>query len=153
MLRKRFPMPKLVDRNPESARGDWYFDTHCIDCAASREVAPGLVMHRHGKSVFGRQPANEEEEFAAWRAVLAPLRTAHATYRNPFKSAAIWSGLSISRLWRRRDRIRSSAFLIRSCINLAMRGVAPISFSPVITRVGARISSSRFAKSAVANTL
>ena len=63
-------MPKLVDRNPESAPGDWYIDAHCIDCAASREVAPGLVIHRHGKSVFGRQAANEEEEFAAWRAVL-----------------------------------------------------------------------------------
>ncbi len=63
-------MPKLVDRNPESAPGDWYIDSHCIDCAASREVAPGLVIHRHGKSVFGRQPANEEEEFAAWRALL-----------------------------------------------------------------------------------
>ena len=63
-------MAKLVDRNPESARGDWYIDTHCIDCAASREVAPGLVIHRHGKSVFDHQPANEEEEFAAWRALL-----------------------------------------------------------------------------------
>ena len=63
-------MPKLVDCNPESAPGDWYIDTHCIDCAASREVAPGLVIHRRGKSVFGRQPANEEEELAAWRAVL-----------------------------------------------------------------------------------
>jgi len=51
---ERFLMPKLVDRNSKSARGDWYFDTHCIDCAASREVAPGLVIHRHGKSVFGR---------------------------------------------------------------------------------------------------
>jgi glyoxylase-like metal-dependent hydrolase (beta-lactamase superfamily II) len=63
-------MPKLVDRNPESAPGDWYIDNHCIDCAASREVAPGLVVHRHGKSAFGHQPTNEEEEFAAWRAVL-----------------------------------------------------------------------------------
>ncbi|HEV8553485.1 MAG TPA: MBL fold metallo-hydrolase [Casimicrobiaceae bacterium] len=63
-------MPKPVDRNPASAPGDWYIDTHCIDCAASREVAPGLVIRRRGKSVFARQPANEEEEFAAWRAVL-----------------------------------------------------------------------------------
>jgi hypothetical protein len=37
-------MPKLVDRNPESAPGDRYIDTHCIDCAASREIAPGLAM-------------------------------------------------------------------------------------------------------------
>jgi glyoxylase-like metal-dependent hydrolase (beta-lactamase superfamily II) len=63
-------MPRPVDRNHESAPGDWYIDTHCIDCAASREVAPGLVIHRHGKSVFARQPANADEEIAAWRAVL-----------------------------------------------------------------------------------
>ena len=63
-------MPKLVDRNPASAPGDWYIDHHCIDCTASREVAPGLIIHHQGKSVFARQPANEEEELAAWRALL-----------------------------------------------------------------------------------
>ena len=65
-------MPKLVDRNPASAPGDWYIDHHCIDCTASREVAPGLIIHRQGKSVFARQPANAEEELAAWRAVMRP---------------------------------------------------------------------------------
>lgn len=63
-------MPIRSDRNPDSAPGDWYIDTHCIDCAASREVAPGLIVHRHGKSVFAHQPASEEEELSAWRAVL-----------------------------------------------------------------------------------
>ncbi|OGA73953.1 MAG: MBL fold metallo-hydrolase [Betaproteobacteria bacterium RIFCSPLOWO2_12_FULL_65_14] len=63
-------MPKLVDRNPASCAGDWYIDTHCIDCAASREVAPELIVRRGGKSVFARQPANEEEHRAAWRALL-----------------------------------------------------------------------------------
>jgi glyoxylase-like metal-dependent hydrolase (beta-lactamase superfamily II) len=63
-------MPVRRERNPASAPGDWFIDTRCIDCAASREVAPGLIIHRHGKSVFVRQPANEEEEIAAWRAVL-----------------------------------------------------------------------------------
>jgi glyoxylase-like metal-dependent hydrolase (beta-lactamase superfamily II) len=63
-------MPKLADRNPASAPGDWYIDARCIDCGASREVAPGLIVHRRGKSVFARQPAGEEEERAAWRAVL-----------------------------------------------------------------------------------
>jgi glyoxylase-like metal-dependent hydrolase (beta-lactamase superfamily II) len=58
------------ERNPASAPGDWFIDTRCIDCAASREVAPGLIVHRQGKSVFARQPATEEEETAAWRAVL-----------------------------------------------------------------------------------
>lgn len=63
-------MAKRADRNPDSAPGDWYIDTHCIDCVASREVAPGLIVHRRGRSVFVRQPANAEEELAAWRAVL-----------------------------------------------------------------------------------
>ncbi len=63
-------MAKLSERNPGSAPGDWYIDRRCIDCGASRELAPGLIVHRRGKSVFARQPANEEEERAAWRAVL-----------------------------------------------------------------------------------
>ncbi|TMH94981.1 MAG: MBL fold metallo-hydrolase [Betaproteobacteria bacterium] len=57
-------------RNPDSAPGDWYIDTACINCAASRHVAPGLIVERGDKSVFARQPANEEEEMMAWRARL-----------------------------------------------------------------------------------
>lgn len=63
-------MPKRIDRNPESAPGDWYIDTHCIDCIASRTVAPGLIVRSNGKSVFARQPATSDEELAAWRAAL-----------------------------------------------------------------------------------
>jgi glyoxylase-like metal-dependent hydrolase (beta-lactamase superfamily II)/ferredoxin len=63
-------MARRIERNSASARGDWYIDTRCIDCAASREVAPGLIVHREGKSVFARQPATEDEERAAWRAAL-----------------------------------------------------------------------------------
>jgi glyoxylase-like metal-dependent hydrolase (beta-lactamase superfamily II) len=59
-----------MERNSLSAPGDWYVDTRCIDCAASREVAPGLIVQREGKSVFARQPATEEEQRAAWRAAL-----------------------------------------------------------------------------------
>ena len=35
-------MQKREARNPTSAKGDWFIDERCIDCAASREVAPGL---------------------------------------------------------------------------------------------------------------
>jgi glyoxylase-like metal-dependent hydrolase (beta-lactamase superfamily II) len=63
-------MPILKHRNPASAPGDWYIDTECIDCAASRIVAPGLIVRRGDLSVFGRQPEGEEDERAAWRAVL-----------------------------------------------------------------------------------
>ncbi|MGQ0658569.1 MAG: MBL fold metallo-hydrolase [Chromatiales bacterium] len=63
-------MAVLKDRNPDSAAGDWYIDTHCINCAASRTMAPGLIVSRNGKSVFARQPETAKEEEAAWRAVL-----------------------------------------------------------------------------------
>ena len=63
-------MARRVERNSASAQGDWYIDMRCIDCAASREVAPGLIVHRAGKSVFARQPTTEDEERAAWRAAL-----------------------------------------------------------------------------------
>jgi glyoxylase-like metal-dependent hydrolase (beta-lactamase superfamily II) len=57
-------------RNPDSAPGDWYIDSACIDCGASRHVAPGLIVERNEKSVFARQPVTAEEQLAAWRGVL-----------------------------------------------------------------------------------
>lgn len=57
-------------RNPDSAPGDWYIDTACINCAAARHVAPGLIVEEGDKSIFARQPANEAEERMAWRAML-----------------------------------------------------------------------------------
>jgi hypothetical protein len=54
-------MPKREARNPASAKGDWFIDDRCIDCAASREVAPGLIVERGGKSVFARQPVTEDD--------------------------------------------------------------------------------------------
>ena len=63
-------MPRRDARNVASAKGDWYIDNRCIDCAASREVAPGLIVERGGKSVFARQPVTEDDTRAAWRAAL-----------------------------------------------------------------------------------
>jgi ferredoxin len=62
--------PKREARNPASAKGDLFIDDRCIDCAASREVAPGLIEERGGKSVFVRQPVTEDDTRAAWRAAL-----------------------------------------------------------------------------------
>jgi len=53
-----------------NASGDWFVDTECIDCGASCNVAPGLIVRSGGQSVFARQPATPEEETAAWRAAL-----------------------------------------------------------------------------------
>src|SRR6266542_4440539 len=63
-------MARRRERHPLSAAGDWYVDTRCIDCGASRDVARGLIVRRGGQSVFARQPATADDEIAAWRAVL-----------------------------------------------------------------------------------
>jgi glyoxylase-like metal-dependent hydrolase (beta-lactamase superfamily II) len=71
-------------RNPDSVAGDWYIDTACINCAASRHVAPGLIVERGDKSVFARQPANAEEELMAWRAVLVcPTASVRSESKKP----------------------------------------------------------------------
>lgn len=58
------------ERHPRNAPGKWYVDTRCIDCTASRTVAPGLIVARGSQSVFARQPATPEERLQAWRARL-----------------------------------------------------------------------------------
>ncbi len=63
-------MNSRPDRHPANAGGDWYVDTNCIDCGASRNVAPGLIVRGGGQAVFARQPEDEEEIEAAWRALL-----------------------------------------------------------------------------------
>ena len=57
-------------RHPDNASGDWYVDTNCIDCGASCNVAPGLIVRSGGQSVFARQPKGALEEEAAWRAAI-----------------------------------------------------------------------------------
>lgn len=69
------------ERHKENAPGEWYVDTHCMDCSAARTVAPGLIVERGGQSVFARQPRTPEELMMAWRArLLCPtgsVRTEH----------------------------------------------------------------------------
>ena len=68
-----------IERHALNAPGNWYVDTRCIDCAASRTVAPGLIVAKGGQSVFARQPQSPEEQIMAWRARLlcptASIRT------------------------------------------------------------------------------
>jgi glyoxylase-like metal-dependent hydrolase (beta-lactamase superfamily II) len=58
------------ERHPANADGDWYVDRRCIDCGASRTVAPGLIVRRSDQSVFDHQPSSPAEIEAAWRAML-----------------------------------------------------------------------------------
>jgi glyoxylase-like metal-dependent hydrolase (beta-lactamase superfamily II) len=60
----------MPERHAGNAPGPWYVDTRCIDCGASRTVAPGLIVEREGQSVFARQPTTPEEIMMAWRARL-----------------------------------------------------------------------------------
>jgi len=56
--------------HPDNAPGDWYVDTSCIDCGASCNVAPGIVVRSGGQSVFARQPKGHREEELAWGAAI-----------------------------------------------------------------------------------
>jgi glyoxylase-like metal-dependent hydrolase (beta-lactamase superfamily II)/ferredoxin len=76
-------------RNTDSARGEWYVDTACINCGASRHVAPELIVERNDKSVFVRQPVTQEEQLAAWRAMLVcPTASVRTETKQPRPAGA-----------------------------------------------------------------
>ena len=71
-------MARRSDRHPAGAPGDWFVDRRCIDCDASRQMAPGLLARNadDGVSIFLRQPETPEEIEMAWRAVqVCPTRS------------------------------------------------------------------------------
>jgi glyoxylase-like metal-dependent hydrolase (beta-lactamase superfamily II) len=80
-------MARLADRHPAGSDGDWFVDDRCIDCDASRHVAPGLIVRNpdDGVSLFARQPETPEEIEAAWRAVMVcPTRSVgHVSLKRP----------------------------------------------------------------------
>lgn len=88
-------------RNPLSAPGDWYIDTACINCGASRHVAPGLIVERKDKSVFARQPVTPEEEMAAWRAVfVCPTASVRSETRQRRPEAPVFPQEITAGVWR-----------------------------------------------------
>lgn len=96
-------------RNPDSAAGDWYIDTACIDCGASRHVAPGLIVERNEKSVFARQPGTPEEQLAAWRAVLVcPTASVRSETKQQRPNVTIFPQEITSGVWRCGFNARSS---------------------------------------------
>ena len=96
-------------RNPDSAAGDWYVDTACIDCGASRHVAPNLIIERNGKSVFAKQPNTQEERLAAWRAVLVcPTASVRSETRQPRPHDIIFPQEITEGVWRCGFNARSS---------------------------------------------
>lgn len=96
-------------RNTDSVPGDWYIDTACINCGASRHVAPGLIAERNDKSVFVRQPVTSEDQLAAWRAVLVcPTASVRSETKQPRPNVAIFPQQIISGVWRCGFNARSS---------------------------------------------
>ncbi len=70
-------MARLADCHPANTPGEWYVDTRCIDCDASRHYAPQLITALgDGQSVVTHQPDTPETETLMWRAALAcPTRS------------------------------------------------------------------------------
>ena len=96
-------------RNPDSAPGDWYIDTACIDCGAARHVAPGLIVERNDKSVFERQPSTPDEHLAAWRALLVcPTASVRSKTKQPRPKLTIFPQEITSGVWRCGFNARSS---------------------------------------------
>jgi glyoxylase-like metal-dependent hydrolase (beta-lactamase superfamily II) len=96
-------------RNPDSAPGDWYIDTACIDCGAACHVAPGLIVERNGKSVFARQPQTPEDRLAAWRAVLVcPTASVRSETKQPRPDAVLFPQAITDSVWRCGFNARSS---------------------------------------------
>jgi glyoxylase-like metal-dependent hydrolase (beta-lactamase superfamily II) len=105
-------------RNRDSAAGDWYVDTDCIDCGASRHVAPDLVVGRNGKSVFARQPQTPQEVLAAWRAAfVCPTASVRTETKQPRPKAAIFPQELTDDVWRcgfnARDSFGAHSYFIR----------------------------------------
>jgi len=67
-------MPKREARNPTSAKGDWFKDERCIDCAASREVAPGLIVERGSVVYLWRDAFLFSGDSLAWSRDVNRLR-------------------------------------------------------------------------------
>jgi glyoxylase-like metal-dependent hydrolase (beta-lactamase superfamily II)/ferredoxin len=96
-------------RNTDSVPGEWYIDTACINCGASRHVAPELIVEKNDKSVFVRQPITPDEQLAAWRAVfVCPTASVRSETKQPRPNAAIFPQQITSGVWRCGFNARSS---------------------------------------------
>lgn len=64
-------MAKFSKRLPANIEGNFFVDATCINCDTCRQLAPSTFLeHREHAAVY-RQPAQEQEQLAAYRALLA----------------------------------------------------------------------------------
>jgi glyoxylase-like metal-dependent hydrolase (beta-lactamase superfamily II) len=98
----------MRERHPENAPGDWFIDRDCIDCGASRTVAPGLIAERGGQCVFVHQPHGADDEMLAWRArLLCPTASVRSESRRQ-PPEGIFPEAMTERVWRLGFNARSS---------------------------------------------
>lgn len=64
-------MADIRRKHPANVDGPWFVDDTCIDCDATRQVAPHLIAAMAGGSAFIRQPETDEERHEAMLALLA----------------------------------------------------------------------------------
>jgi glyoxylase-like metal-dependent hydrolase (beta-lactamase superfamily II)/ferredoxin len=62
---------ELSKRLPENAPGAFFVDSTCIDCDTCRQIAPATFGETDDSSFVQLQPRTEEEERAAYRALVA----------------------------------------------------------------------------------
>src|SRR5258706_3849770 len=58
-------------RHPANVPGAWFVDATCINCDVSRQCAPWMFGEADDQAIVIRQPANDEEQREAMRALLA----------------------------------------------------------------------------------
>jgi glyoxylase-like metal-dependent hydrolase (beta-lactamase superfamily II) len=114
----------MDERHPDNAPGDWYVDRGCIDCGASKNVAPGLIGERGGQCVFVRQPESADDLAQAWRArLLCPTASIHSQSAQ-HAPRNLFPELMTERVWRLGFNARSSwganSFLFRTGSGNAM---------------------------------
>jgi glyoxylase-like metal-dependent hydrolase (beta-lactamase superfamily II)/ferredoxin len=64
-------MAELSKRLPENVEGAFFVDSTCIDCDTCRQLAPSTFGETGDFSFVRSQPQSEEEERAAYRALVA----------------------------------------------------------------------------------
>ncbi|MFE2414898.1 MBL fold metallo-hydrolase [Kitasatospora sp. NPDC059408] len=61
---------------PSGVPGDWTVDDRCFNCDAARQLAPGLIRERDGRSELARQPRDDAERRQLYAAAHAcPTRS------------------------------------------------------------------------------
>ena len=114
----------MASRHPENAPGEWYVDTTCINCSASRTIAPGVFAEIAEHTVVAKQPVSKEQLLIAWRARLCcPTASIHTEHHLDVPSDVFPEPLThdVYRLgYNARSSWGAHSFAIRRAVGTAM---------------------------------